>query len=868
MRAWLTIDGVEFVTDEWEKRPAGAKVFSLMLRPVGTRAPGLAWWFSEGVWGEANPAENFLVKIEKVEVEREREIQKEDIREPLWGRPGDFGEGEADTLRFDERLDLAARLFGGYGKESFCRTKDGGVRMKTPFFDAEASFNNAGADGEKKEPPGREERRRDDVRTFIEICAPGKGDTRDPQAGVTEGAWWKKPMARTWKEFREDGELQGWQGSFVELSREIARREEDNKGAYKNAVAAWERRMRWVMRGAAAALALGLLAWGAWRMDGSKVVKIRQQTKAGLFVQAAKSGQGFFFYGKGQARVAGALRDNQHQFDSWIERKKEEYGAAKREGRWADAKTLGEEMAANGGRKPEDWDDVALLVQIERARDKAEQIYQTAMEHGSREELEDAIVAFEECRKMFTPGAEQLYGGLKKEIEDALRNAEAWDLKEKMDGEVAAQQWAAAVGTAEELMGREGVAPQIRQAAEAVLRKWRSLRPRYDELAGLLGEPEQYLERLVRLTAEYGDTTVLELLKADISGTFRKAMVALVAPAIQAARGGRGIPAGIGPKTQWVLVAEQAGVKGLELVSGWLVYYGIGCERDADRAARHFEAAAREEKNSQGQASFMAGVVRAEQGRPEEAIQWMKMAEKAGVLEAVAVLMGKGERPITPEGSLLAATNLPSVRTACAINRLKAGRRNEGIAILKRVVQAGHYPPAELWLSAMVGASEPDAKVFYQKNVAQGTSGKYPRPFTRYRAVMAQWASLGSIQGDSYVIEELLAKGAEQTSKISALESAIDRGDVWTAGILLSANTLSVASSEQVAKVLNVALVQEDPQDLLWCCLRVATEHWAESRKTNVVAAMQGQPEVVRNKARRLFGMQPERSAANSWVQW
>ncbi len=74
-------------------------------------------------------------------------------------------------------------------------------------------------------------------------------------------------------------------------------------------------------------------------------------------------------------------------------------------------------------------------------------------------------------------------------------------------------------------------------------------------------------------------------------------------------------------------------------------------------------------------------------------------------------------------------------------------------------------------------------------------------------------------------------------------------------GILLSSGILSELSPADAAAVMGTALGDGATNDLLWCSLRVVTEHWDEVRKKGILDAMQGMPELTQEKTRTLLGI-------------
>ena len=113
-RAWISIDNIVFVADDWPDKASRGTIFEAELRPVGTRRPGLFWCFSEGIWtyqAEAamarfrDEAKNCLVEVQKVVVETapDQGTTEETFEKPLWARPG---------FRLDSRI----RVEKGLGK--------------------------------------------------------------------------------------------------------------------------------------------------------------------------------------------------------------------------------------------------------------------------------------------------------------------------------------------------------------------------------------------------------------------------------------------------------------------------------------------------------------------------------------------------------------------------------------------------------------------------------------------------------------------------------------------------------------------------------------------------------------------------------
>lgn len=423
-----------------------------------------------------------------------------------------------------------------------------------------------------------------------------------------------------------------------------------------------------------------------------------------------------------------------------------------------------------------------------------------------------------------------------------------------MEGHEKAGRWDEAKDLAERLRGSRGADGENQDAAERVLGKYRDFGDRLQNLGTLANNPAAYYAELESLGDTYGEASVVSRLAAGGGNAFGTAMRDLLKGGILSARkAGKAVP-GFEREVHWVEMADGAGMEGLELLLGWLRYYGVGCTPDREISAGYFgRAAEREKRGSSGAGAFMLGAIRAEQGNQDAAFAAMRKAEGKGVREATVVLSGTGQS-LTSEALRAAATNLPTLRTAVALDWLERGRRAEGLDLLRKTVkESGHYPPAELWLSAMEGISN---QTYYQRNLAPGAPKEYPRPFNSYPPVLSPKAELSRSVSDSYVAEELLARGKTGTpARRAALEGALERGDLRMTGILLSSGILSELSPADAAAVLGTALGDGETNDLLWCSLRVVTEHWDEVRKKGILDAMQGRPELIQEKTRTLFGI-------------
>ena len=208
MRAWLTIDGVKFVTDDWPEVGIRRTVFSMALRPMGTRGPGIVWWFSEGVWQGDNPAPEYLSEIERVEIEEPdadggMRLCEEFFQRPLWGHPGKSGERTWAAVgeKMAEELDTWWREVGGFGKESFRQREgpDGGWVAVPPYFNAETAFNQKR--GGTVSPPDVETRGREDTETFLDALPDLDAEMREKVKGGRDN--WGGEFLELWEHARK-----------------------------------------------------------------------------------------------------------------------------------------------------------------------------------------------------------------------------------------------------------------------------------------------------------------------------------------------------------------------------------------------------------------------------------------------------------------------------------------------------------------------------------------------------------------------------------------------------------------------------------------------------------------------------------------